>query len=337
MKIKKIFAICFILFLVLGCTNHNIENNNYLTTSGDDFEIEELGNFSFIPIGIGADEILTVEYYGEYIRIPYRLQGLANSIDSEFGWFIFVDGLPQPSYLETLTGEVMRKSEYIHMFSLGYQEYLEFYIVFRPISGAINTNVSLMAATLLQPNFLPNSKDNPLFFPFHNLFAPISDIIEINYEITNDFLVSEYKNLMPISKNLIHDISSFHQATDISTFLRYSPMIEIIPRDKELQINYEDLIVAKNGTIYLQLLVFGGQNVTNRITFFVNHEPVQANGVDFFKIELIEGYMAVIDVTIEADNLNEFNSIYAIMMTTGDDFRMQGMFKSPSLLLVSEE
>ena len=327
-KILLIFTTLLSMVIFNGCSSYD---------DNSDFTKDGLGSYSFTPLNIEPDEILHVAYHGDEIRIPYRVEGLAPEIVSEFGWLVFVDGLLQPTRLETMTGDIFRKSEYLHVFDLKYREYLEFYVVFKPVSGKLGTDVSFMTGALLQPSFLPNDVSNPIFEPFHNLFAPVADVITIYHEILDSNVGYSDVVLVDISDNLLEQEMAF-LASNINVFehLLEFPRIEIIPYDQPLQINYEDLMLAENGHVRLQLLVYGGREVTNRITFFVNHEPVKANGVDFFEIQMKEGKMAVVDVVLQLEELNHFNSLYAIMMTTGDEFHVQGMFKSPSLLLVNE-
>ena len=103
-----------------------------------------------------------------------------------------------------------------------------------------------------------------------------------------------------------------------------------------MQFNYEGVIIANNYNATVSLFVYGGHEVTNRITFFVNHKPVKVNGVDFLEVQMKYGQMLLIDIELSLDNLNEFNSLCAIMMTTGSDYTTQEMFKTRSILLVNE-
>ena len=98
---------------------------------------------------------------------------------------------------------------------------------------------------------------------------------------------------------------------------------------------HASIIYAKDGLINFELQIFGGQEVTSRITFFVNHSPVLANGADFIELTMEQGKMTTIPIQIEIDSLDDLNSI-AIAMTTGDDYQLQDIFKTRTLLLVNE-
>lgn len=144
---------------------------------------------------------------------------------------------------------------------------------------------------------------------------------------------------MDIPQILIDEEQAFRpEIEDIWDLIDHSPRLEILPEDEELQINYENLIITQNGHMNVQLLLYGGEEVTNRITFFVNHSPVQVNGLDFIEIQMEHRQMALVEVEVELelDELDHFNSFYAIMMTTGDDYHVQDMFKTPTLLLINE-
>ena len=69
----------------------------------------------------------------------------------------------------------------------------------------------------------------------------------------------------------------------------------------------------------------------------MNHEPVQINGgADFIEVQMEYGQMALIDVSLSLNDLDHFNSIYAMMMATGEDYHGQDIFKTWTLLLVNE-
>ena len=119
------------------------------------------------------------------------------------------------------------------------------------------------------------------------------------------------------------------------------PRIGFFPYGVEIDLvhlDFEDLIRFEKNFVRIQLLVQGGLNVINRITVFINHQPVQVNGADFIEFSLEDDNMLILDLEIEVDleSINQFNSLYAIMMTTENDYRYQDIIKSRSLLLVRE-
>lgn len=84
-----IFSI--LLIFINGCSASNEEISF----------VQELGSYSFGPLELEVEETSQFEYSGEEIRILYHVEGWEEGIVSEFAWFVFVDGLPQATRLET--------------------------------------------------------------------------------------------------------------------------------------------------------------------------------------------------------------------------------------------
>jgi len=173
---------------------------------------------------------------------------------------------------------------------------------------------------------------------FHSLGARLPDEIQINHEISNNHVAYTDIRLMDIPQALI-DKEQVILGEGIDVFLArvYEPRMELLPERAEIQINYEGVIIGNDGLVRAQLLIYGGREVTSRITFFVNHQPVQVNAADFIELQLAEGQMTLLDVELMLDELDDYNALYAIMMATGEDYLIQdNMFKTRTLLLVSE-
>ena len=144
--------------------------------------------------------------------------------------------------------------------------------------------------------------------------------------------------LQPIPQNILTDEQHRMEAgVNFEQWLAAWSRIGIIPTDTEIQLNYDGVIQAEDGAVNVSLFVYGGMEIRSRITFFVNHQPVQVNGgADFIEVQMQDGEMAVIDVELSLEALEDFNSFYAMMMATGEDYHGQDIFKVRTLLLVNE-
>lgn len=331
MKLKLRLSSCILFVLILfGCTP------NIFVVQENDLMEEELGAYVFGPIVESGNynEILQFKYYGEQIRIPYFVQGWGYGIVSEFGWFLFVDGVLQPTRLETADGQIFREEAYMHEFGLAFEEIIEFDVVFTPVSGDLGEQVGLIGATLLRPGFMVEGVERPYFQIFHSLSATLPAELSINSNILNDFSVYSDISLTDIPTDIFDELmymSGVAEKDTLLEILEHQLMIDLLGNRE-----HEFIIYASDGLINFELQIFGGQEVTSRITFFVNHEPVSINGADFVEITMEQGKMAIIPIEIEIDSLNDLNSIYAIAMTTGDDYQLQDIFKARTLLLVNE-
>jgi len=72
-KLKILLLICLAIVMMVGCQNE-IEGGRE----------EELGFYSFGHM-MDEYELFQIEYNGDLVRIPYHVEGLALTIDSEFG------------------------------------------------------------------------------------------------------------------------------------------------------------------------------------------------------------------------------------------------------------
>lgn len=326
-------AFCVSITLIAGCY-HDEDDESF-----DELIEEELGAYSFGPlIDYGELMYIQFEYDGEPIRIPYYVEGWAEGIVSELGWLMFIDGIPQPTHLETLEGDIFRESAYMHHFDLAYREREEFYVVFTPISGEIGESIGLIAGAMLKPNFMPLNIADPIFFPFHNIITTFPYEVEINSQTKGSFVADIDVELKSIPQNILADEQHrMEGGVDFEQWLAAWSRIGMIPTGTEIQLNYEGVIRAEDGEINLSLFVYGGEEIRSRITFFVNHQPVQINGgADFIEVQIQDGQMALIDVELSLADLEDFNAIYAMMMATGADYHAQDIFKVRTLLLVNE-
>jgi len=335
-NIKGILVTIILIFSLLGCNLTPASENFY----DEEIPQEELGSYSFGPLlDVESDELIQFRYNGEEIRIPYHVEGHGIGVTSEFAWFVMVDGLLQPTRLETIEGEIFRETSEMHNFTLEFRERLEFYVVFSPISGVIGERVSFISGTLLRPDFIPESLERPFFGIFHSLSATIPAEIYINSEISASFSSYFSNQLKEIPQEILEYDAYLRgiEIDDIHIYLDHAPRIGFFPYGEEIVLDYQRVISTDSATnANVHLFLYGGQEVTSRITLFVNHIPVRVNGADFIEIEMERGKMAVLNLELELTELEHFNSLYAIMMTTGEDYHFQDIFKTRTVLLVNE-
>ena len=327
---KKLITLIIVIMTVIG-----ISGCGSIDDDGSDLVdmLEELGGFGFGGIYAVKGETSQFEYNGDEIRIPYWIEGSEEEgVISEFGLLAFTDGLPQPMRLETMDGEVFREMSYLHDFILEYDERLEFELVFTPVSGSVGQQVSFIVGSIFGPHSLPESINRPNFSPFHDLFARFPDEIMINSEIQNSSTNYLEVELVELSERMIES-----ETDHFGFFTTGTPRLWLLPEGIDHQINLADVIVTQDGRVNAQLLVYGGQEVRSRLTVFVNHQPVQVNGADFIEIQMQDEQMLALDIELVLDELDYFNSLYVMMMATGEDYLLQDdMYKSPSILLIYE-
>jgi len=199
-NIKGMLTIIILAISLLGCNATSASESLY----GEEIPVEELGAYSFGPLlNVEMDALIQFEFSGEEIRIPYHVEGHGLGVVSEFAWFVMVDGLLQPTRLETVGGDILREVANMHNFALEFGKRLEFYVVFTPISGEIGQRVGFIAGTLLRPYFMPEDIERPSFGIFHALSATIPAEIQINGEIGASFSSYSTSRLIEIYQEIL--------------------------------------------------------------------------------------------------------------------------------------
>ena len=315
-------CVAFAIMILVGCQN------------GTEEQIEDLGSYFFGDLNLSETPQLT--YEGDWLRIPYLIEGFSEEIQAEFGWFFFVDGLPQATKLETLDGEIFRVESYMHKFSLSYHERHEFYVLFRPISGQIGETIIAVDSALFRPSYMPADLDYPFFGMFHSVMSALPREININHEIQKTYYGNIIMELQPIPQHIIEDeIRWLGEETDIDLSLRQFRRTSIIPADIELQAHYEGIIKAEDGYAHFTFLTYGGEESRRRVTFFVNHEPIQVDGFDYIEVDMEHGQMLMLEISLKLENIDRYNIIYALMATSGEAYD-HDIFKSPTLIIINE-
>lgn len=343
MNKKKVLATLVIIALMLcGCSNNSTEteNKDLVEAMEDNQNNKEepqkdvsYGQFGF---GVITEEKGTVSYTYESdnISIPYYVEGLDQSMVSNFGIIVFVDGIAQPYCIKKEDGS-FSEEKYMTRFSLKNKERETFDIVFQPISGKKGEKVGVIVATILAPDYLPESKKNLNFGVYHSLSANIPQQISMKKDGINSS-INNQKNVIygDIPREILEDAKNTY-GEDIYDILDYSCVLNIVPQEGE------NVIYEKNGKIYFKIQTYGGLEVTNRITVFINNHPVKLNrDCDYTEVSMKKNKMVEIDCCVDVSQLHdvkEINSLYAIAMTSGCDYEIQDIFKSDSIVVLKQE
>jgi len=272
----------FTFTILIGCQSQNDSEIYY---------DEDLGSYSF---GGYFDETLEFKYNGDWVRIPYLVEGLSQDIEAEFGLFLFIDGLPHESRLEKIDGTIFREEAYMHDFSLSYRERYEFYVVFRPISGQIGETVMAVGTAMLRPFYMPADTNYPIFGIFHHLTSTLPIEINIARETAGGLNGNSSFDLQPLTQEILDaELEWLGERRDLTSNLRYFPRTSILPFDVDFQLYYEDRLIAENGYINFTFLTYGGEESQRRITFFIDHKPVEIDGYNYIEIEMVDGKMLI--------------------------------------------
>jgi len=73
-----------------------------------------------------------------------------------------------------------------------------------------------------------------------------------------------------------------------------------------------------------------------RLQFFINNKPVKIDKKDYIKVKTQKGKMITVTANLDLSGYDRINSIYAIVMTSGGDYKIQDISKTDSLLLINK-
>lgn len=73
-----------------------------------------------------------------------------------------------------------------------------------------------------------------------------------------------------------------------------------------------------------------------KITVFINNKPIKIDKKDYVEVKTEKGKMITVTADLDVSGYDRINSIYAIVMTSGKDYKVQDIYKTDSLLLINK-
>lgn len=300
---------------------------------------EEIAFYSFGRLFIDEEEPLYFEYHGEEVKIPYHVEGLAKGVLSDFAWFLFVDGLPIWTRIESFDGEPLREYSLFHHFALEYQQRYEFYIIFRPISGNSGDILPVIGSSMLNPDFLPENRKNNIFGFNHQVISATPIELKIHID-SNEFnqLFNSNTIQTPIDEEILEFEKSFkgQDINFLNSLISFQRMWKL-PSDSMMSLPYENSLFVNNGLLSFLFLAYGGLGYEQNIYFYINHELQEVKSNDALQVTLKNGYMLKLPLQIDSKNLPCYSSFYAMSGMTEREASNHDINKSPTLLLINEE
>ena len=333
---KRIMYVLLVMtILITGCVNNKKDNSLEKNTKIENkFEENEKNNKDVVEKSSGqiafgyldADKEI-YEYNGNDVKIPFYLenQGEKNEENANIGVMLFVDGNVQDYHIEeNEEAKVMEK------IVLKPKERKEFELIFKPVSGKKGEKVGVIPVTIWNPDSLPEEK-NPIWGNNQQLGANIPLEIYMKKDGINK-LQSTSKNVEVT--DIPEDILEEYKETYVNDV--YDSLDASVNFIMESGVKDKQLLYAKRGKVPVKLKIYGGKNVNEKITVFVNNNPVKIDGKDYIKVNTQKGKMITIKTNLDLKGYDRLNSIYAIVMTSGKDYKKQDVYKTDSLLLINE-
>lgn len=332
---KRIIFVISIMIMMTGCGA--IRNDKTLeskTKIENKFEDNEENNKEVVKESTGQiafgyldTDIEVYEYDGEDVKIPFYIenQGGENEEIANVGLLLFVDGNVQEYQIgEKSEAKIMQK------IVLKPKERKEIQLIFKPVSGKKGEKVGVIPATIWNPDSFPDEK-NPIWGNNQQLGANIPLEIDMKEDGTNELQPTNANvDVKDIPEEILEEykktyVDDVYDSLDASAnFIMESSM-----KDKAI-------LSAIDGKVAVKLKLYGGKDVKEKITIFVNNKPIKIDGKDYVEVNTKKGKMLTITANLDLSEYERLNSIYAIVMTSGNDYKKQDIYKTDSLLLINE-
>lgn len=331
---KRITCVLMILaMMITGCGTSNIskqEQKDYKNkfneneTNNNDILKESSGQISYGFLDASRN---VYEYDGDEVEIPFYIENQGNKEEgaATIGLLLFVDGNVQ-DYKTKTNG----KTEIMQKFTLKPNERKEFKMLFKPVSGKKGEKVGVIPATIWNPDSLPK-EENPNFGNNQQLTANIPLEIQMKCNGRNMFkATNKGVKVGNIPEEILNDYKNLN-VSDV-----YDALDSIVNFTIESNDTNKSILYAKGNTIPITLKLYGGESVNEKITVFINNKPVKIDKKDYIKVKTEKGKMITITTNLDISGYDRINSIYAIVMTSGGDYKLQDIYKTDSLLLIKK-
>jgi len=344
-------ALLIIIFVVIvtGCSNQNPDENESDTTSNGDrnpFEVDEKETVNLGRMGHGFvnpevdenDERLPLTYDGGELKINYSVA--ASGKAKNVGFLVFLDGIPQPYKFNTTEAPY----EYMHIFDLEEDDKdTPFTFVFTPITGKQGETLDLNITSIYNPAFIPDMKETSSYGGYHSTLQSLSSVVfekdaddlETNSIPKNDYLRNVRLSTEPVTKELLEKHEK-HSAMKIDLETLEKLVINELNFDGDSAMHVDNLKINDSGTLNVTFKLFGHPGLQYQNTFYINHQALATeDGTTSFETVLAKGEVAVIDVEIDQERLEDFNTFYVVSVPTNtEDFPDDAfLLKSESVLL----
>ncbi|REK77630.1 beta-glucanase/beta-glucan synthetase [Paenibacillus paeoniae] len=346
--VHKLLAFIIVVALAAGCsvTNHsiNVDDSTEITTDTDHnpFNTDEkntvvMGTMSHSFENLNFNEkgqALPLQYNGGELSVDYSVT--ASGKAKNVGFFIFVDGIPQPYKINTTDAPY----EYMHIFELIEDDKeMPFTFVFTPVAGKKGETLHVSVSSIYNPGFRPDMKETSSYGGYHEtLESGISlvfnqDVEETDFtSIVSQEVISKAElSTEPVTKELLEKYSSSKGLDMAAIGKRIFTELHV-----ENEVRNQYFQVNKNGVLHVAFKMFGHPGVRYKNTFYINHNALTSSDSSSFETAIAEGNVSVVKAEIKLDNLEDFSTFYVVSVPmNADDFPNDAILlsKTPSLLL----
>ena len=273
-----------------------------------------------------------IVYTGGECTVNYAVS--ASGIGRDFGFLLYLDGVPQPYKLEP-DGEYA----YLHSVSLPEDtEDLPFTFLFTPVTGTEGESSTLAVTSLTNPRFQPDMEQTSSYGGYH---SPLTAEYPVNFTATPPFHQQVAVN--PCISNMVRQTqlvtSDYLETRGWSLAQLNEGIFQFITYDGEVR--YDNLAVSGDAPAAIHYELAGIPGMRSQTTFYIDHMPIaDDSGTLVFENTFTSGEVIAYDFGIDARKLDGFRTFYAVTvpLDTEDypDFPISTL-KTDSILFYQQE
>lgn len=264
------FLLLCIVALLTGCSAQDAENTDEVEWTGNPFDDEFLNDESVqYAYGFGLnipDADTNMVYAGEPIEAEYFVENLGDEMS--VGMLMFVDGIPQIYAVDG--GE----PTYLHILKVPACEKITVPISFTPVQGNYGENCSVRFLSILNPDLRPD-KVEYVFGHTGAMTTFLPRFIEMQRSVSIQPKVypqmDAQRNMTPEEVAQVIYVDRRGRTID-----RMKSFNLIVRNPENMELPY---LPVENNVLTFELQGYGGNAGSYLLIPFINHLPVQADGL----------------------------------------------------------
>ncbi len=344
---RYVLLLLALILLATGCSNENPNKGEGDTiTNGNDnpFEVNDDDTVVMGYVSHGFDnpevdengEMLPIHYKGEELKIDYSVS--ASGKAKNIGFLLFVDGIPQPYKFNNTEAPY----EYMHIFDLEKDDKdTPFTFLFTPVTGKKGENLNVNITSIYNPAFMPDMEKTSSYGGYHTTLQALSSLF-FDEDVSGTTSIPKYdylRNIRQSTEQVTKELMEKHEKhsamkIDLETLEKL--VINELNLDGDGVMNVDNFQVNDSGTLNVTFKLFGHPGLKYLNTFYLNHQALSTkDGKTSFEMELAKGEVAVMDIEIDLERLEDFNTFYVVSVPKNiEDFPEESLLqKSESILL----
>ncbi|RDU24896.1 hypothetical protein [Anaerosacchariphilus polymeriproducens] len=336
---RLLLCLCAALSIYMaGCRADDVRDSSKETnisakseqTEETSSKTEKQDEISFGYIANGSGEMNVYNYDGDTIEVPFSFTAL-NKTGHDIGFLVFIDGKLQRYTVKysdgTISDETMMQKFYCD--GKGKQQF-SFEIL--PNTGKKGDKLGIYVCAIVYPSFKPKNAEQPSYQYYGSLSQVVPQQVTFNADVPKEEIkYIETKDGLKLTEDITKYIEYF-SAKSVQEALENNTYVNLYQKSLD-----ENKIYSEDGKVTLHLQLYGGVDGIYNTTIFVNNQPITIDGADFIKTEMKANKMAECEITLDLDNLDELNTIYAVSVPADNAYLDYApVTKTNSVLMINK-